>query len=259
MGGQTGAQALRCDHLLTFAQPYNIVCGASMAKESRGRVRKANAADSPLPAVQERSRATTEHLLTAAEDLLRTGGAEAATLRGIAEHAGVSLAIVYRRFPDKDAVLRAVYTNFFDRLASTNARVVTSERLRGQTLEQLAGTLVSGIADGYRRNRALLRALVLYARTHSDRDFRVRAARMSRPVFAEIEQMIEQRSGEVSHPQPEVGVPFALAAAAGILAERLLFDDLSNVPPLPYDQLIEETKRLFLAYLQWEPRSTRRR
>jgi len=71
--------------------------------------------------------------------------------------------------------------------------------------------------------------------------------------------MIEQRSGEVSHPQPEVAVPFALAAAAGILAERLLFDDLSNVPPLPYDQLIEETKRLFLAYLQWEPRSTRRR
>src|SRR5579862_6425217 len=107
--------------------------------------------DEPLPALQARSQATTEHLLEAAEELLAEGGADAATLRAIADRAGVSLGIVYRRFPDKDAILRAVYTRFFSSVAATNERSLTSTKLQRRSLAELARALVTGIAEGYRR------------------------------------------------------------------------------------------------------------
>ena len=65
------------------------------------------------PAKQARSRLTVHRLLSAAEALLEHGGLEAATVPAIAETAGVSVGVVYRRFPDKDALLRAVYERFF--------------------------------------------------------------------------------------------------------------------------------------------------
>src|SRR5579862_1666035 len=132
--------------------------------------------DAPLPALQQRSQATTEHLLAAAEALLAEGGDSAATLRAIADRAGVSLGIVYRRFPDKDAILRAVYTRFFSSVAATNERSLASARFQRASLAVIARTLVTGIAEGYRRHAPLLRALLLYARAHPSPDFRQRAA-----------------------------------------------------------------------------------
>ena len=44
---------------------------------------------------------TTERLLEAAESLLRERGVDAATLRAIADRAGVSVGIVYRQFQTK--------------------------------------------------------------------------------------------------------------------------------------------------------------
>jgi len=43
-------------------------------------------------------------------------GAEAATVPAIAERAGASVGAVYRRFPDKDALLRAVCERFLERI-----------------------------------------------------------------------------------------------------------------------------------------------
>src|SRR5215470_5942563 len=104
--------------------------------------------DQPLPAQQQRSQATTDLLLEAAEELLREGGADAATLRAIANRAVVSLGIVYRRFPDKDAVLRAVYTRFFERVAAANARGLATLRLRRAPAKRIVATLVTGIGEG---------------------------------------------------------------------------------------------------------------
>src|SRR5260221_3016165 len=70
---------------------------------------------------QARSRLTVHRLLSAAEALLAHGGLDAATVPAIASAAGVSVGVVYRRFPDKDNLLRAVYDRFFERIRDQNA------------------------------------------------------------------------------------------------------------------------------------------
>jgi AcrR family transcriptional regulator len=205
--------------------------------------------DQPLPAQQERSQATTEHLLEAAEELLGEGGADAATLRAIAERAGVSLGIVYRRFPDKDAVLRAVYTRFFERTAAANERSLARAKRRHVPIAQLATALVTGIAEGYRVHRALLRALVLYARTHPDAEFRKRAAALNAGTYAEVQRMFEAQRGDITHPHPEVAVPFAISAVAAMLQERMLFHDVPSQPALSQAELVNEAARIFVSYL----------
>lgn len=205
--------------------------------------------DEPLPALQERSQATTERLLEAAEALLAEGGADAATLRAIADRAGVSLGIVYRRFPDKDAILRAVYARFFDRFGPTNARSLASDRFQRAALAEVVRTLVTGIAEGYRRHAALLRALLLYARSHPSPDFRRRAAEHNRRTFDWLQRIFDAHRAEITHPHPDIAVPFAISAAAALLQVRLLFSDTALEPALPFEDLIEEATRLVIGYL----------
>src|ERR1700758_2683310 len=65
-------------------------------------------ATSPPPAPrQARSRATADRLLEATFALLSESGLEGAVIPRIAERAGVSAANIYRRFADKDALVRA--------------------------------------------------------------------------------------------------------------------------------------------------------
>ncbi len=57
---------------------------------------------------QARSRERLDHLLDTAAALFATTGYEATTTNAIAEQAGVSVGSLYRYFPDKQAVLRAL-------------------------------------------------------------------------------------------------------------------------------------------------------
>lgn len=57
---------------------------------------------------QRRSRQGVERLLDATADLLATIGYEETTTRAIAAHAGVAVGSLYRFFPDKDALVRAL-------------------------------------------------------------------------------------------------------------------------------------------------------
>jgi len=223
------------------------------SRKDRGGVRRASLpADRPLPALQERSKATTERLLAAAEALLREGGSDAATLRAIADRAGVSLGIVYRRFPDKDAVLRAVYVRFFERVREANELALpnaANRSMRRASLRRLALSLAAGIADGYRLHRPLLRALLLYARSHQDRDFRTRAATLNAATFAGLERLLLSRPEVAARPRPEIAVRFAIAALASLFQERILFEDVVTTPHISQSVLVTEAARMITAYL----------
>jgi AcrR family transcriptional regulator len=213
--------------------------------------RRAEAIDRPLPAQQERSQATTGQLLQAAEALLREGGADAATLRAIADRAGVSLGIVYRRFRDKDTVLRAVYTQFFERVAATNAHALDTSgaRLSQATIARVAAAVVRGIAEGYRTQRPLVRALVLYARTHPDAEFRRRSAALNASAYHGMQRLFEPHAVGVSAARREKAVAFAVSAVAAIMQERILFADSTASPELSHDELVSEATAMMTAYL----------
>src|SRR5580704_3171584 len=67
-----------------------------------------------LPAHQARSRESLARLLKATIDVLDKDGIEGATIPRIAARAGLSPGTVYRRFPDKDALMREVCIRAFE-------------------------------------------------------------------------------------------------------------------------------------------------
>ena len=209
--------------------------------------RRSASLDQPLPAAQTRSQHTVERLLAAAEDALRDEGPEGATLRAIADRAGVSLGIVYRRFADKDAVLRAVYTRFFEKASVANRALLNSRDWSRVPPATIAAQLIAGMASGYEANRKFLRALLLYARAHEDRDFRARAEGLRRETFAQVAALFEAHYGSMAHPEPGHAIVFGLTAVASILQDCLLLPERS--PKNAKTEVTREVTRMFLCYV----------
>src|SRR5216110_947732 len=96
------------------------------------------------PVKQARSRLTLHRLLSATEALLEHGGLEAATVPAIAEAAGVSVGVLYRRFPNKDALIRAVYERFFSIYGEQNRVRLQSFGTLERPLPVMARNIITG-------------------------------------------------------------------------------------------------------------------
>lgn len=68
------------------------------------------------PPQQARSKASLQKLLTSAEHILNTGGIDEFTVAAVADHAGVSVGAIYRRFTGKEQLLKAVKDHLLDQL-----------------------------------------------------------------------------------------------------------------------------------------------
>jgi AcrR family transcriptional regulator len=70
--------------------------------------------EEPLPSLAERRRRASRELmrgeiLTAAQHIIRTQGMDALSLRALAKSVGVTAPALYEYFPNKDAILRALF------------------------------------------------------------------------------------------------------------------------------------------------------
>ena len=110
-----------------------------------------------LPARQDRSRATRERLLGAAEAVFAEKGYDGARLQDIAARAGCSVGAVYFRFKDKNALFSAVAESFVD-----DARMGLASLLAGEVAapEEVLRRYVQAAAMSFRRHRGLFRAIV---------------------------------------------------------------------------------------------------
>jgi len=201
-----------------------------------------------MPAKQARSRLTLHRLLAAAEALLEHGGLDAATVPAIAETAGVSVGVVYRRFPGKDALLRAVYERFFSVYGEQNRARLQSVALLDLPLHTVARAIVVGMTEGYRQRRGLLRALIRYARTHPDPEFRAAAQRMNRETLRAVVYLLIRHREQIAHPEPERAIELGLLAVAATL-QIILLEEETLYPIDEPAHLDEEMVRLFFGYL----------
>jgi AcrR family transcriptional regulator len=199
---------------------------------------------------QERSRHTLFRLLSAAEALLEHGGLDAATVPAIAEAAGVSVGVIYRRFPNKDALLRVVYERFFTTTAEQNVLRLQAVNAGGAKipLAALARGIVKGMVEGYRRRRGLLRALTHYARTHPDPSFRRSARKVNRTTMSALIYVLGAYRGEIRHPDPEAAIEFAILTIASVLQTVLIEDERLIALQVP-ENLEEELIRMLFGYL----------
>jgi AcrR family transcriptional regulator len=197
---------------------------------------------------QERSRHTMHRLLSATEALLEHGGLEAATVPAIAKAAGLSVGVVYRRFPDKDMLLREVYLRFFETTIAQNRVQIQIAGEKELSLERLARGMIRGIAQGFRRRRGLLRALNQYAETHPDPEFRRKAKLLNRATMHSVAALMLSHRDKIKHPDPEMAIEFGLLAVIAVLHLAVLEDEGVGGLRMP-DKLEEELVRLFFRYI----------
>ena len=203
------------------------------------------------PARQDRSRATEARLLQAAEEVLAERGLERAAIPEIAQRAGVSPASIYRRFTDKDGLLREVFERFFARSIQSNETALDPEHWRCRSLEASVRALIAGMVAVYSQKRGLLRAVIAYGEQHPSAAFRRRTAELRKRSVAAIERIVLLHAGEIKHPNPERAVHFGMQLVALALKEHIVPASAKSAhDALTDEELATELSRMFLGYLR---------
>jgi AcrR family transcriptional regulator len=212
-----------------------------------------SASNGPLPTLQERGRKAVERLLNAAEETLESAGLDGATVPAIAARAGMSVGNVYKRFPDKDALLRAVHERFFTESLASNEFALDPAKWEGIPTADVLSTLVTGMIDGYRMRRPLIRALLLYAQTHADAEFRADAEQLRLQTLGLFERLLRNRREDIGHAHPERAIRFVVTLIAHALENAVMSeggaissgDLLAHVP-----ETASELSRIVNGYLR---------
>jgi AcrR family transcriptional regulator len=193
-------------------------------------------------------------LLGAAEWTLESAGLEGATVPAIAARARMSVGNVYKRFPDKDSLLRAVYERFFAEALVSNEFALDPAKWEGLPTSEVLATLVTGMIEGYRGRRDLIRGLLLYAHSHPDAEFRAHAESLRLQSLALFERLLRDRRADIGHPHPERAIRFVVMLIAHALESAVLSEEgggissgdfLSHVP-----ETAVELSRIVIGYLR---------
>jgi AcrR family transcriptional regulator len=199
---------------------------------------------------QTRSKETAARLLEAAEQVLEKRGVEGASVPEIARRAGVSPASIYRRFVDKDGLLREIFERFFERSIAANSEALQLTRWKAMSLEKSVCALITGMVAAYSQRPGLLRAVISYSEQHPDAAFRRRALELRERSMAGIEKIVLLHAKEIKHPQPKKAVRIALQLVSLALKERISPSNKLSGPAMPAEELRIELTRLFLGYLR---------
>jgi AcrR family transcriptional regulator len=167
-------------------------------------------ANTALPARQGRSRESVERLVQATIGILNKDGLEGATIPRIAARAGLAAGTVYRRFPDKDALLREVCLRLVEQNALAQDTWLSPERWPDSTLRELCQSLVARVIRTHAEHHRLILSLGLFATQDGDAAFVKKIHRMQQRSLQRLAELLLTRRQDICHPHPEAAVYFAL-------------------------------------------------
>jgi AcrR family transcriptional regulator len=202
---------------------------------------------------QARSRESTRKLLKAAAEVLGQHGLEGATIPRIARHAGLTPGAIYRRFPDKDALLETMIIGIMERNDERLRVMLTPDMARQIPLAVFAEHLINNMLVGYRANAALLRAVRKFAQGRDHTSFYRKVTKLEMRTYQYLVDLFLLHRKEIKHPDPQMAVSFALMMLISALIELIFVDhDMQNwqaVIPRDDQSLKRELLRSFLSYL----------
>ncbi|MBL0171835.1 MAG: TetR/AcrR family transcriptional regulator [Gemmatimonadaceae bacterium] len=205
----------------------------------------------PTPPQQARSRETQEALLAAAEHVFAEVGIAQATVSEICERAGVAVGTFYGRFPDKDALLLFWYERFFKRGRVTFDRAFSDAMWDGRPAAEVIRGWVQSRVLHYRKNRKLLKALLLYVRGRPAPEFKPYAAQLQLPALQRLSALLEARRAEWRHADPLHAIPMAVVMMESTVQSVILFNDhRGDEPQVTDDELVDHLTGAMRAYLQ---------
>ena len=167
------------------------------------------------PPRQARTQESLERLLDAAEALLRDKRFEDVHVSEVARRAGTSVASFYRRFKDKYALLHALHERLCEEAFATADDALAPERWAGKSIREILETVVPFLIAVLEEREALDHAV--YERGLSDEAMRERSNRLLRYVMEGLSELMLARPAEITHPDPERAVSFALVQMVSLL------------------------------------------
>ncbi|MBZ5512957.1 MAG: TetR/AcrR family transcriptional regulator [Acidobacteriia bacterium] len=205
---------------------------------------------------QARSRESLRKLMKAATEVLGQRGLEGATIPRIAQHAGLSPAAIYRRFPDKDALLETVILHIYERQEEHLRTNLTPEMAAKIPAPVLAAQLVNSIFVSYQMNTGLIRAMRQFLHTTGNKAFCKKAVRSEMRTFEHLINLFMSHRKDIKHADPKVAISLGLMLVVNTLLELIVFNqyqrELQQFLPPDDQQLKKELTTAFLRYLGLE-------
>lgn len=216
-----------------------------------------------LPVHQARSRESLKRLLKAAIEVLNKDGLEGATIPRIAARAGLSPGAVYRRFADKDALIREVGLRLLEENYRQTKALMEREDWQSMSLTELSRHVIAITLKGHSTYRGLLRALFFFTHQHPDAAFVRKMDDLEWKVFQDVSELLLLRRSEIHHPNPESAVRVALLMLGTVVHSVLVLPrdpaEFKRMVPNVEAELERELPRMFLRYLGVEEGRTARK
>ncbi len=160
-------------------------------------------------------------------------------------------ASVYRRFRDKESLLRTAFIDVLERSNAVNSAAIPP-MLEDRTLEWVAGALGRSLIQQYRFQPTFMRAMIRFVENDDDEKFRMHAMELvSMNTQLVVGEIMSRFSHRIVHADPKRAVTFITLVLANVVETRTLenFSLWTEMLPLSDEELVAELKHLFLAFL----------
>jgi AcrR family transcriptional regulator len=202
---------------------------------------------------QARSRESETKLIKATVNILRQYGLEGATIPRVAEQAGLTPGAVYRRFPDKNALLERCILRILEDQLKHLEQTLTQQVTAKIKLPALIEEIVRANLAGLRTNAKMLHALRQFVRNSDHRAFKRKATELEKSASAYLLNLLMAYQKQIRHPDPKAALSMAFLALNTTLMELFAEDDtlkhLQDFMPTDDESLVRELKRMFLSYI----------
>lgn len=222
-----------------------------MAKRKKRSVaRSEKTAASLHPPKQQRSSWTLERLFEAAESMISERSFEQASINEIVKRAGASVGSFYARFPGKEALLACMLERYHDEMLYSANKLLEDQQWKDKPLAVRAEAYISTVVKHCRQRRGLLRIRLIRNITVGATVPKEQIAK-TRLMIDQIRLFFQPSMKEITHPDPEAALEFALQMVDSVAGVHILLcdDPVATFQPVDDTQLIQNLTEAFLAYL----------
>jgi AcrR family transcriptional regulator len=176
------------------------------------------------PPRQQRSDASLQRLLDAAEALMEAKAFSDITVAGIARAARSSVGVFYSRFPDKLALLHHLDERFAQDVEDAIERRFRVEHWEGRSFGEACDAAIAFLFRLHAAKRGMLRSVILQVRTHPNQRFQQTGKRLVTAIDRLADFLLHWRSA-ISHPHPDRAVRLALLMTISVIRDLVVFSD----------------------------------
>jgi AcrR family transcriptional regulator len=199
------------------------------------------------PPRQQRSIASTNLMLDAAEALFAEGGANAVTVEAVVRQSGTSVGAFYARFIDRSGLLSAMQDRFHVRMMNETATAVAAASTQ-PSLKHALNTFVKCALPVARKYRESI--LFFVATSATDTPLRRQGVAENPNFAAAFSTLLQPFRKEIGHKDPDLAIDIAFRIFFALFIQHTLFGVKETTGrDLDEDQFIEEISQCLYLYL----------